>query len=442
VSRPDLNSANLRRIIRISKSEFALSAGTVSRYWLDLEPIFADPNALTLLVKLFYEKTLEITKIFPITKLAFVSNGVGSAGVAILGGILSSKTNNGLILIDTQANNSKQPASGLGSLQGENVLIFDDVVSSGLRIAEATRIIRARGGQVSNALVVFCSGTGAEKMLEKMGMRLHTIISSSEVESLMQKPDSTLLKEQREQNVEKSGHPRLEELQTGISENPPELTDFYAIGRKLGVPDNIIEISQISQHTEWAIKKYGSLQGLAEELEIATYRCFSDIFRYAIISELGHTQKGVAEPDGVIKWTSETMEQREIAYDCKSTGKKSYAFHQRDVDQIIRYIHREENLARAGFAARLLGFAIISHSFSPRCKAIIDEVYRKTLKPLFLIRTETLRYMTFKSLELFKEYPETQSFLLIEDLFQDRGLITNSTVDSALKSALQRIDIR
>lgn len=61
-----------------------------------------------------------------------------------------------------------------GLLQpGDNVLVLDDITTSGKNILEAAEAIRAEGGVVGDAVVLLDRQQGGEDVLRKTGIRLH-----------------------------------------------------------------------------------------------------------------------------------------------------------------------------------------------------------------------------------------------------------------------------
>lgn len=80
----------------MKQNKSVLSSGVSSRYFADIEPIFANPSAMKELAELFCDKTADITKQNKITKLAFIV----SKRVTVLAAIISSKTNLGIVIID------------------------------------------------------------------------------------------------------------------------------------------------------------------------------------------------------------------------------------------------------------------------------------------------------------------------------------------------------
>jgi orotate phosphoribosyltransferase len=57
--------------------------------------------------------------------------------------------------------------------QGDNVLVLDDVTTSGRNIVEAVEAIRAEGGVVKDAVVLLDRQQGGGENLRKAGIRLH-----------------------------------------------------------------------------------------------------------------------------------------------------------------------------------------------------------------------------------------------------------------------------
>jgi orotate phosphoribosyltransferase len=66
-------------------------------------------------------------------------------------------------------------------VSGERVLLIDDLVTTGLTVKKAAEAVRAEGGVVTDAVVFLDREEGGNQMLEKNGIKLHTLLKISEV---------------------------------------------------------------------------------------------------------------------------------------------------------------------------------------------------------------------------------------------------------------------
>jgi orotate phosphoribosyltransferase len=64
---------------------------------------------------------------------------------------------------------------------GDKVLLIDDLLTTGLTLKKAAAAVRAEGGVVTEAVVFLDREEGGKQVLEKNGMKLHTLLKMSEV---------------------------------------------------------------------------------------------------------------------------------------------------------------------------------------------------------------------------------------------------------------------
>lgn len=87
----------------------------------------------------------------------------------------------------------------------------------------------------------------------------------------------------------------------------------------------------------------------------------------------------------------------------------------------------------------MFGFAIISHGFSNRQREIAEEIHDYTLRPLFLVKTDTLRSLAIRSKKLYQENTEVRAFVTPEKFFTTKGLVSDDAVDTLLKRAIDQL---
>jgi orotate phosphoribosyltransferase len=64
---------------------------------------------------------------------------------------------------------------------GDKVLLIDDLVTTGLSLKKAANAVRAEGGVVTEAVVFLDREEGGKELLEKDGIKLHSLLKISEV---------------------------------------------------------------------------------------------------------------------------------------------------------------------------------------------------------------------------------------------------------------------
>ena len=147
---------------------FKLSNGTLSPYYVDLRLIPSDPQTFQNIIAM-YRSVVEPTLIKHAQRLA----GVPSGGVAYAT-VLAFELSKPLLHIrrETKGHGHEKRIEGLLK-PGDNVLLLDDITTSGKSIVEAAEVIRAEGGAVADAVVLLDRQQGGEEALRKNGIHLH-----------------------------------------------------------------------------------------------------------------------------------------------------------------------------------------------------------------------------------------------------------------------------
>jgi len=178
---------------------FRLTSGKLSPYYIDLRVIPSFPKALRRIMD-FYE-TLAVEELKGrFDKIA----GVPTSGIPFAA-ILAYKIDKPFIYV-----RKERKTHGIGRkiegllYPGEDVLIVDDLVTTGKSIVEAAEAIKAEGGETSNALVLIDRGEGGKERLEKVGVKLHAFISVKEAAELLYGMEA-ITKEQYEEILKSRG---------------------------------------------------------------------------------------------------------------------------------------------------------------------------------------------------------------------------------------------
>jgi orotate phosphoribosyltransferase len=70
------------------------------------------------------------------------------------------------------------------SIEGKNVLVIEDVVTSGGQVVLSTADMRALGAKISNALVIIDRQDGGREALNKIGVNLISLFDKSDFDNL------------------------------------------------------------------------------------------------------------------------------------------------------------------------------------------------------------------------------------------------------------------
>ena len=167
----------LFKIDAIKFGVFKLSSGKASPYYVDLRVIPSFPDAFREICDFYAEY---------ITNQIGVKNFDRMAGVPLTGIIFASQVAYNLkkpfvyVRKGVRLRGRERRVEGV-LVSGERVLLIDDLVTTGLTVKKAAEAVRAEGGVVTDAVVFLDREEGGNQMLEKNGIKLHTLLKISEV---------------------------------------------------------------------------------------------------------------------------------------------------------------------------------------------------------------------------------------------------------------------
>ena len=145
---------------------FKLSKGILSPYYVDLRLILGDSQAFQSVISM-YRSIIEPVLIKRVQRLA----SMPIAGIAY-GAVLAYELSTPFLYVRRELRGTERSVEGLLH-QGDNVLVLDDIATSGETIVEAVEAIRAEGGVVKDAVVLLDRQQGGGETLRKAGIRLH-----------------------------------------------------------------------------------------------------------------------------------------------------------------------------------------------------------------------------------------------------------------------------
>jgi orotate phosphoribosyltransferase len=160
---------------------FQLSSGALSPYYVDLRLIPSDPEAFKRAIG-FYTLTLErVIKRF--NRLV----GIPTAGVPYAAVLAFNFAKPFLYLRkEPKDHGHRRRIEGI-IFPGDNVVLLDDVITTGKNIMEAVDAIRAEGGVVKDAVVLLDRQQGGEVQLMKLGVRLRSYATITRVAKVLLK---------------------------------------------------------------------------------------------------------------------------------------------------------------------------------------------------------------------------------------------------------------
>lgn len=166
---------SLYEIDGIKFGEFTLTSGKTSPYYADLRVIPSHPNLFDKVTDFCVDLINE-----EINKDYFKVAGVPTAGLP-LATLISQKLRLPLLYVRKEKKSHGRKKGIEGKFSGGEVVLVDDVTTTGGSIKEAAETVRDEGGKVKHAVVVLDREEGAKEELEKNGINLHSCYTITEL---------------------------------------------------------------------------------------------------------------------------------------------------------------------------------------------------------------------------------------------------------------------
>ena len=157
----------LRDAEAVRFGEFELSRGGTSNYYVDKYRFETDPDALATIAAAFAGRVDE--------KLAGVA-----LGAVPLAAATSVETGLPYVIVRKKAKEYGTGNRVEGTLEeNEEVVVLEDVATTGQSAAEAVQALRAAGAEVGRVLVVVDREEGAHETLADVGVELDSLVTAS-----------------------------------------------------------------------------------------------------------------------------------------------------------------------------------------------------------------------------------------------------------------------
>jgi len=167
----------LHNIDALKFGVFKLTSGKVSPYYIDLRIVPSFPDAFRQICDFYGES---------ITSQIGLKNFDRIAGVPIAGIPFASQIAYNLkkpflyVRKRVRLHGRQRRVEGI-LVSGDNVLLVDDLVTTGLTLKKAADAVIAEGGVVKEAVALLDREEGGKEKLAKNGIKLHALLKISEV---------------------------------------------------------------------------------------------------------------------------------------------------------------------------------------------------------------------------------------------------------------------
>jgi orotate phosphoribosyltransferase len=162
---------------------FSLSGGRLSPYYIDLRIIPSYPGVFRKVTNFYKDIILNDIGSDYITRIA----GIPTAGIS-LASVLAYSLKKPFLYVRKEEKTYGRERRVEGILNpGDQVLLVDDLITTGGNLISAAKAIISEGGIVEDALVLIDREEGGKKSLLKNGMTLHYLLKISEVATILHK---------------------------------------------------------------------------------------------------------------------------------------------------------------------------------------------------------------------------------------------------------------
>lgn len=151
--------------------EFTLSSGKTSPYYVDCKQACADPATLRTLA--------QHGTMYTVGRDAVAGTALGGVPLAVALGLEAGRPT---LLVRSASKEHGTEGRVEGPVRGdENVLVVEDVVTTGGSLLEAVEALRARGCTVRHALAIVDRQEGGRESLQEEGVSLHALVTLEEL---------------------------------------------------------------------------------------------------------------------------------------------------------------------------------------------------------------------------------------------------------------------
>jgi len=165
----------------IKFGNFTLSSGKKSSYYIDLRLVPSFPHQFRKMIKNLQKLIIEKIGLDNFDSLVSIPTG----GL-IIGSALAIETVKPLIYVRNKPKDHGTTKSLEGKiLSGMQVMMIDDVATTGTSILNGIKELKAEGLSISNACVIINRLEGADKILNSVGVILHQLTDILEITNVL-----------------------------------------------------------------------------------------------------------------------------------------------------------------------------------------------------------------------------------------------------------------
>ena len=153
----------------IEFGDFTLASGVKSQYYVDIKSAITNPDLLSAIAS-------TIARAHEFEMVAGVA--VGGVPLAVATSMITKKP---YAIIRSAEKRHGKKAVIIGNVKNSNVLLVEDVTTSGGSALYGIETLRAAGAHADRVVTVVDREQGAEEMLKKQGVHLFPLVKISEI---------------------------------------------------------------------------------------------------------------------------------------------------------------------------------------------------------------------------------------------------------------------
>ncbi|MCC5831525.1 MAG: orotate phosphoribosyltransferase [Chlamydiales bacterium] len=180
----------LYKIGAVKFGDFTLKSGIRSPIYIDLRLIVSYPKLLEQIAQMMWERVKE-AKFDRVCGVPYTALPIATA--------LSLQQNLPMVLRRKEAKNYGTKKIIEGVLEaGENCLVIEDLVTSGMSLFETIKPLEESGLKVTDIVVLLDRQQGGKRRIEEKGYRLHSLFTMADLlEALKERIDDRQVEEVR-----------------------------------------------------------------------------------------------------------------------------------------------------------------------------------------------------------------------------------------------------
>ncbi|MCX8170592.1 MAG: orotate phosphoribosyltransferase [Candidatus Bathyarchaeota archaeon] len=167
----------LKKTNAIEFGAFRLPNGRITPYYIDLRVIPSFPDAFAEITRIFVNAIKAEIGLENFDRIA----GIPTAGLPLSAVAAYSLRKPFIYVRQKQRLKGRERRVEGIVMPGDRVLLVDDLVTTGLSLKKSAFAVRAEGGLVSDAIVLLDREEGGSEKLERIDVKLHSVLKMREV---------------------------------------------------------------------------------------------------------------------------------------------------------------------------------------------------------------------------------------------------------------------